>query len=313
MRIRAVVSRIVSPMLAGAHMSIAGGVHRAVERAAGYAMTALQLFTRTARAWTAPPLADAAAGEFRRSLDASPVRAVVAHATYLANPASPDRDLRGRSEGALVEELLRCEALGIRWLILHPGSGVGTGAAAAVRRAGGVLRRVLAATRGCAAGLLVENTAGQGDCLGATFPEVRAVLAGAGDGERLGACLDTCHAFAAGYDLSSPSGFAAARAELDREVGLARVRAVHVNDCVGPLGCRVDRHAGLGLGTMGLPSFRRVVRDPVLGRLPLLLETPKGELDGEDLDARNLRLLRSLAPSRKGWKNCSEQFFRGRK
>ncbi|MCU0727078.1 MAG: deoxyribonuclease IV [Planctomycetes bacterium] len=279
-------------MLAGAHMSIAGGVHRAVERAEGYGMTALQIFTRTARAWTAPPIPEEEERRFRTGLAASGVRAAVAHATYLANPASPDGNLRRRSERALVEELLRCEALTIPWLILHPGSGTGSGAAASVRRAGRVLARVLAATSGCTAGLLVENTAGQGDCLGAAFAEVGALLAAAGDVERLGACLDTCHAFAAGYDLPSAAGFVAARAELDREVGLARVRAVHVNDCVGPLGCRVDRHAGLGLGTMGLGAFRRIARDRVLGRLPLILETPKGELDGEDLDARNLRLLR---------------------
>ena len=258
-------------------------------------MTALQVFTRSARTWTPPPLDPEAAKLFRERLAASPVRAVVAHATYLANAASPDRGLRGRSERALIDELTRCEAMGIPWLVLHPGSTVGSETAGAIRRAGGVLARVLRATSGARAGLLVENTAGSGNTLGATFAEVGAILAAAGDGERLGACLDTCHAFAAGYDLRTADGYGAAREEFDREVGLARLQAVHVNDCKGALGSRLDRHAGIGLGEMGLDPFRRLVKDAVLGGLPLILETPKGERGGEDLDARNLEVLRRLA------------------
>jgi deoxyribonuclease-4 len=134
-----------------------------------------------------------------------------------------------------------------------------------------------------------------GTVVGHRFEHLRAIRDRLEEPGRVGACLDTCHAFAAGYDLRSAEGFARAREEFDREVGLARLHAVHVNDCAGTLGSRLDRHAGLGLGSLGLASFRRVVRDPVLGRLPLILETPKGERDGEDLDARNLRLLRAQA------------------
>ena len=257
-------------------------------------MTALQVFTRSARTWTPPALVPEHAARFRARWAESGIRAVVAHGTYLANPASPDRKLRQRSERALIDELLRCEALGIRWLVLHPGSSMGGETRGAIRRAGGVLARVLRATAGARAGLLIENTAGSGSTLGAPFSEVGAILGAAGDGDRLGACLDTCHAFAAGYDLRSADGFAAARDDLDEQVGLGRVRVVHVNDSRGALGSRLDRHAGLGLGALGFEPFRRLVRDPVLGRLPLILETPKGERDGEDLDARNLRVLRDL-------------------
>jgi deoxyribonuclease-4 len=282
-------------MLVGAHVSIAGGVHRAVGRAVEAGMTAFQIFTRSARSWRSGPLPREEAVRFVEALTASPVGAVVAHASYLVNPASPDRNLRRRSERALREELERCERLSIPWLILHPGSPVGTGRPAGIRRASALLARVLRDTRGFRAGLLVENTAGQGDSLGASFPGIGEILGRAGAGERLGACLDTCHAFAAGYDLSTASGFARTRAELDREIGLARVRVLHVNDCRGERGSRVDRHEGIGLGRIGLAGFRRIVRDPVLGARPLILETPKGALAGEDLDLRNLRILRSLA------------------
>jgi len=274
-------------------MSIAGGVSRAVERANEYGLTALQIFTRSSRTWGCPPLPDKEAERFRDAVAASPIRAACAHATYLANIASPDRNLRRRSERALVDELDRCERLGLPWLVLHPGSR--RGARGGVRRAGAAIRRILDATAGYEAGILVENCAGQGDSLGDTFEQVAAILSGAGDGERLGMCLDTCHAFAAGYDFRSEAGFAAARRQIDDFVGLSRVRVVHVNDSAKPLGSRVDRHAGIGLGEMGDVSFRRLLSDPVLARLPLILETPKEGPGGEDMDARNLGAIRKLA------------------
>lgn len=287
-------------LLLGAHMSIAGGVSKAVERAAAYDMTALQIFTRTARGWEAPPLTDEEADRFAARLAASTVRAVVAHASYLLNPASPDAALRRKSERGLADELTRCERLGVPWLILHPGSHRGTGAAEGARRAGRSLRRVLDDTAGYRAGILVENCAGQGDTIGDTFREVGEILGHAGDGDRLGACLDTCHAFATGYDLRDDAGWARARRELSREVGLRRVRAVHVNDSKRPLGSRVDRHEGIGLGEMGLAPFRRLLADPTLARRPLILETPKSDRDGEDLDARNLRVLRGFSAANAG-------------
>jgi len=274
-------------------MSIAGGVHRAIGRASVYGMTALQIFTRSARTWTCPPLTDEEAARFREDLAASPIRAACAHATYLANVASPDRSLRRKSERALVDELTRCERLDLPWLVLHPGSR--RGARGGVHRASAAIRRVLDATARFTAGILVENCAGQGDALGETFGEIEAILAGAGDGDRLGMCLDTCHAFAAGYDLSTEDGFAHARAGIEATVGLSRVRVVHVNDSAKPLGSRVDRHAGIGLGEMGETAFERLLADPRLGRLPLILETPKEGPDGADLDARNLAVLRGFS------------------
>jgi deoxyribonuclease-4 len=280
-------------LLLGAHRSIEGGVHRAVQRAEAYGMTALQIFTRSSRTWTCPPLPEEDADRFREDLAASNVGAACAHASYLANPASPDRSLRRRTERALVDELTRCERLGLPWLVLHPGSR--RGAKGGIRRAAGALRRVLAATEGFDAGILVENCAGQGDSLGTTFAEVGRILAEAGDGDRLGMCLDTCHAFAAGYDLRTADGFAGAREEIDAEVGLARVHVVHVNDSAKPLGSRVDRHAGIGRGEMGRAPFARLLADPVLSRLPLILETPLGEPGGEDMDAVNLCVLRDIS------------------
>lgn len=281
-------------MIVGAHVSIAGGLDRAIERAAAHRMTGCQVFLRTPRAWRSRRLTDADVRRFHAARAGSEVRVVIAHAMYLINPASPDRAHRRRSERVLVDDLRRCERLGIPWLVLHPGSHGGTDAAAGVRRAGRVLGRALDATRGARAGLLVENTAGSGDTLGADFGEIAAVMAVAGGGPRLGMCLDTAHAFAAGHDLATGPGWSAARRALGRTVGLRRVRAVHVNDSASALGSRVDRHASLGVGRMGLEPFRRLVHDPTLGRLPLLLETPKAGPDGEDLDARNLELLRSL-------------------
>jgi deoxyribonuclease-4 len=279
----------------GAHMSIAGGFHKAVDRAAAYGMTALQLFTRSARTWRSAPLAGEAVRLFRERLEESPVEVVVAHASYLVNPASPDRALRRRSERALVEEITRCERLGVPWLVLHPGSHRGTAPGAGLRRAAGVLQRVLEATSGFRAGILVENSAGQGDSLGTSFEEIASLLGRAGDGMRLGACLDTCHAFAAGYDLRTADGYGRARDALDRAVGLDRVTVVHVNDSRCPLGSRFHRHAGIGMGEMGHTAFRRLVRDPVLGRRPLILETPKGRRGGKDLDALNLAVLRGFS------------------
>lgn len=279
--------------LLGAHMSIAGGLHRAVERAVALGCTALQIFTRNASQWQAKPLAEAEVARFRAAWRDSGIGPIAVHDSYLINLASPDPALRQRSIRAFGEELDRCHRLGTGALVMHPGAHLGTGVEAGLERLCDSFRHI-AATAPPAVEILLENTAGQGTGLGADFAQLGEVMARVPE-LQFGLCLDTCHAFAAGYDLSGEAGYAALMAEIDRCLGLDRLRLIHVNDSKKPLGSRVDRHEHPGRGAIGLAAFRRLMRDPRLGAVPKILETPKGEDDV--WDRRNLRLLRRLARS----------------
>lgn len=279
-------------MRLGAHESIAGGVHRAFDRARSVGCDALQIFVRPNRSWAVPPLTDEDADLFRAKGEETAIRPVVAHASYLLNLASPADDLWHRSIDMLITELERCEALGVRWLVLHPGAHVGTGEEAGLSRMAHALGEVHAATAGIRPGILLETTAGQGTRLGYRFEHLAWLLEQTPEGERLGVCLDTCHAFAAGYELRTPEGYTATMAAFDRLIGFERLEAVHLNDSKGKLGSRKDRHEHIGKGRIGLGGFRHVLNDPRLAGLPGLLETPKSE----DLqaDRENLAALRSL-------------------
>lgn len=279
----------------GAHLSVAGGLHLAFDAAGQARCDALQIFVKNQRQWNAPPLSPEAVRAFREHPEAARITPVIAHASYLLNLASADRGGRAKSLAALTDELQRCEALGLAGLVLHPGSAGDSDMSSAIRRIAAALNDVLADVPDGRCAILLETTAGQGSAVGWRFEHLADILAGVEAENRVGVCLDTCHLFAAGYDFRSAGDYASMIAELDRQVGIRRVRCIHVNDSVKPLASRVDRHAHIGEGEIGLAGFRHFVNDPRWAGLPMILETPKGEDDqGRDYDVVNLSRLRRL-------------------
>ena len=284
----------------GAHVSIAGGMDNAVERAVRLGAGAFQVFVKSAGQWAARPLGAGEVERFRMQVEAQGLAPyTIAHASYLINPASPDEALRTRSREALQIELQRCSHLGIPYLVLHPGSHVGEGVEAGLDRVISELDAVLenpgsGAVKGSSTvtKVLLETTAGQGTNLGSRFEELATILQQSRHPERLGVCFDTCHVFAAGYEIHDRDGYGHAFEEFERVVGLDLLQAFHLNDSKFPLGSRRDRHADIGAGEIGLSCFRRLLNDSRFASLPMVLETPKGE-DGEG-HARNLTLLRGL-------------------
>lgn len=282
-------------MRLGAHESIAGGLHRAFDRAASVGCDSVQIFVKPNRAWAVPPLTDNDVLLFRTREEETGIRPVVAHASYLLNLASPEDSLWHRSIDTLVIELERCDRLGVPWLVLHPGAHVGSGEEAGLRRMAQALGEVHSATRGLRTRILLETTAGQGTRLGYRFEHLSWLLEASPEGNRLGICLDTCHIFAAGYELRTPSGYGATMEALNRIIGFEHLKVVHLNDSKGELGNRRDRHEHIGEGHIGLEGFRSILNDPRLVGLPGLLETPKGNDLREDRE--NLAVLRSLVKS----------------
>lgn len=279
-------------MRLGAHESIAGGVYKAFDRAQSVGCEALQIFVKPNRSWAMPPVTEEDVARFHARAAETGIRPVVAHSSYLLNLSSPREELWRRSIDTLVRELKRCQALGLRWLVLHPGAHVGMGEEAGLTRMAEALGDVHAATAGMRSGILLETTAGQGTRLGYRFEHLSWLLEHTPQGERLGVCLDTCHMFAAGYELRTPKGYATTMAAFERLIGLERLKAVHLNDSKGALGSRRDRHEHIGEGHIGLAGFRHVLNDARMGELPGLLETPKG--DDLQADRENLATLRRL-------------------
>lgn len=285
----------------GAHQSIAGGYAKAVERAVDTGCDCLQVFTRNINQWKTAPIPPDEAAAFRQAVKEAGLRLVVAHDSYLINPASADGDLRARSIAGLVEELRRAEVLGIPWVVAHPGAAGEQPVATAVARAGRGIATALRRTPRLRAGILIETTAGQGSCLGATFEEIGTMLdlidAVPGLGRRAGVCLDTCHVFAAGYPLAPAKSLDETLRRFDRAIGLNRLVLIHANDSKREFGSRVDRHEAIGQGRIGREAFRLLVRHPKLSRVPFILETPKEGPDGKaspGLDRTNLAVLRRL-------------------
>jgi deoxyribonuclease-4 len=274
-------------------MSIAGGVDRAVDRAVRAGCEVLQLFTASANQWQGKPLTPDVVERFRGKRAAAGTLPVLSHDSYLINCASPDGALWERSIAALGEELERCARLGIELLVMHPGAHMGEGEAAGLDRVARALDRVLARPAAAGVTILLENTAGQGSALGHRFAQLAAIIGRSSFTDRLGVCVDTQHAFAAGYDLAAADGWERTWEEFERELGLPRLRALHLNDSKRPCGARVDRHEHIGLGQLGAAAFLRVMNDPRLDGLPASLETEKTE-DGCE-DEQNLAVLRNLA------------------
>jgi deoxyribonuclease-4 len=286
--------------LFGAHMSVAGGLPRAVERAVVHGCDALQIFSKNANQWRGRPLPREEIRAFRAGVKAAGLRAVVSHASYLINLATTNATLRQQSLESMGDELDRAEALGLLGVVLHPGAYTTGNEAAGLTLIAESLLELLHARRRGRTMVLLEHTAGQGTCLGATFEQLASIVEQMRGHRRVGVCLDTCHLLASGYDLCSPEGYACTFRQFGRLVGFDRLRAFHLNDSKKPLGSHVDRHEHIGRGFLGIEPFRRIVNDRRFRRLPMLLETPKGEGKAtgpiviDPLDARNLNTLRSL-------------------
>lgn len=284
----------------GAHMSIVGGFDRAVRAAHAIGFAAVQLFTKNTNQWKVPELTDEKVMAFRSALQETGIVDPIAHNSYLINLASPDESLWIRSIDAMTVELERCEALGIADLVAHPGAHMGAGEDAGLARVAAGLDEVHRRTRGFSSRIALEATAGQGTCLGHRFEHLGRILERAGAPERIDICVDTCHIFAAGYSLATREQYDGTIDELERFVGTSRVRVWHLNDSRRECGSRVDRHAGIGRGCLGLEPFRLLVNDPRFQSIPMILETPKGTEDGQELDTINLGVLRELEGRSKG-------------
>lgn len=280
--------------LLGAHLSVAGGLHNAIASAAVLQCDTVQLFTKNANAWNTKPLAEDEIRTFRRAAAATKLEHLTAHDSYLINLASPDDALFAKSISALTIEMERAEALGLSYLVAHPGAHVGSGEDVGLARIAAGLGEVHARCIGFNVRLLLEITAGQGSSLGHRFEHIAAILERANCSDRIDVCFDTCHAFAAGYGLAAKSDYDATFQQFDDVIGLPRLKLFHVNDSAKPFGSRVDRHAGIGLGQVGIDAFRRLVTDPRFSHLPMIIETPKNDPDGNEMDPINLDLLRNF-------------------
>ena len=289
----------MSPRL-GAHMSVAGGLPRAVDRAVVHRCDALQIFAKNANQWRGREIPRQEIREFRAKVKASGIRPVVSHASYLINLATSVPALRQQSLEAMGDELDRAEALGLLGVVVHPGCyTIGDEAEGLERIAEGLFELLRARRRGGTM-ILLEHTAGQGTALCATFEQLASIIARMNDHRRVGVCLDTCHLLASGYDLCSPEGYASTFKQFGRLVGFDRLKALHLNDSKKPLGSRIDRHEHIGQGCLGLEPFRRIVNDPRFRDIPMMLETPKEDgrsatkIELDAFDERNLNTLRGL-------------------
>ncbi|MGH7960245.1 MAG: deoxyribonuclease IV [Candidatus Binatia bacterium] len=286
--------KVVAPTgpLLGAHMSIAGGLEKALLLGKAADCEAVQIFTKSSRQWASKPLTREEIALFHATKTATGLTTVVAHDSYLYNFAAPDAALRKKSINGLIDEMERCEALGIASLIAHPGAHMGAGEAVGIKTIALSLDEMHSACPGYQTKLAIEITAGQGSQLGYRFQQVRQIIDAAHAPERLRVCFDTEHAFAAGYDLRTPEGYEQVFTEFDETVGLDVLVAFHLNDAKKDLGCRVDRHEHIGQGFLGVEAFRPLLNDPRFFGLPMCLETPKSADCHEDRE--NLATLRSL-------------------
>lgn len=279
----------------GSHMSIAGGVDCAPERGASVSCTAMQIFVKNNNRWDGPPITDLQARRFATELDRAgiAVQNVFAHTCYLINLASTKREVVDKSVAALADELRRCQQLALPGLVMHPGAHLGEGSEKGIAQVAELTLEVFEKTPEVKTRLLYETTAGTGSNLGAEFGELGALLRRVNRPDRTGICLDTCHIFAAGHDIREESCYKKTMKEFDREVGLQNLHAVHLNDSKHPLGSRKDRHEHIGKGHIGEKAFELLLRDRRFTRIPMSLETEKGEDLAED--RMNLKTLYRLA------------------
>jgi deoxyribonuclease IV len=276
----------------GAHMSTGGGVWKALERGRGIACEIVQFFVKNNMQWFGRPFAPAELSQYANEFNNCGFACVFGHSGYLINLAAPSSENRDKSLKSLIQEIQMATDLGLPFLVMHPGAHLETGEAAGLKQIVAGLNEVFRATKNSPVRIALENTAGQGSCLGHQMSHLAEIFDGVDRPERLGICLDTAHFFAAGYDIRTEKGWNAALAELDSSVGLDQVLAFHLNDSKTDLGSRVDRHAGIGQGKIGRDAFRHIVNDSRFENLPGCLETPKSKDLHEDVE--NLAILRSL-------------------
>ncbi len=278
----------------GTHVSIVGGYHEAVRRARQSGCDCLQLFTKNGNQWRDRQVTDAEAQQFTAALAEWKITHPIAHDSYLINLASPEKSLWQKSVSSLVAEVRRSDRLGIPYVVTHPGASIDDNESGGIRRVVRALDQLHRRVGPVRTQILLETTAGQGTSLGWKFEHLAAMLDGVESPDRLGICFDTCHVFAAGYPLGTEADYQATMRALDTLVGLGRIRAFHLNDSVRAFGSRVDRHAHIGRGRMGLEPFRWLLNDSRFSGIPMYLETPKGTEDGVEFDVVNLTTLRSL-------------------
>jgi deoxyribonuclease-4 len=278
--------------LLGAHISIAGGLEKAFDRLESLGAEALQIFTANQRQWQTRAVHPEAAETFRRKWELLGKPPIAAHGSYLVNLAVPDGEILKRSIGAFSDELRRADTLGISYLIMHPGCHLGQGIRQGLAHFTKNLDIAIDLSETDNVAVLLENTAGQGTCLGSTFEEIATVLAHSRHNSRLGVCFDTCHAYCAGYDFRDMETYDRSFSDFDEIIGLERLKFFHLNDSKRELGSRVDRHEHIGQGTIGLEAFRLVLNDFRFAHHPMVIETPKEEGLAKDLE--NLAILRTL-------------------
>ena len=276
----------------GAHMSIAGGLHLAIDRAVAAGCGVVQIFTRNSNQWRGKPVSAADAALFRSKFAASGLREVISHDIYLINLAAPPGETRDKSIAAFRDELETCAGLGIDKVVMHPGSHLADSPGTGLGRVVEAFDLLFGDVPQFEGKVLIETTAGQGSNLGRTFEELGAIINGSRFPDKFGVCFDTCHTFAAGYDIATEEGYRDTMVQFDRFIGLDRLHCFHLNDSKKGLGSRVDRHEHIGKGELGLNPFRFILNDPRFAAVPKVLETPKG--DNDEMDAVNLGVLRGL-------------------
>jgi deoxyribonuclease-4 len=291
-RMQSEISNQKSEILLGAHMSIGGGVHTAIERACSIRCTAIQIFVKNNMQWFARPFTCEEIFSFLNHTQRGELLSIFAHANYLINLAATNPQFHANSMRALSEELTRAHQLGLPFLVLHPGAHLGRGEETGLNTIVASIDKVLAEIPRVKTRIALETTAGQGSCLGHTFEQIAYIIENVREPERLCVCLDTAHVFAAGYDIETEAGVRRMFAEFDRAVGLERLVALHLNDSKTARGSRVDRHEHIGKGRIGLDAFRFIMRNHRFHKIPKVLETPKAKDMAEDMI--NLRTLRAF-------------------
>jgi deoxyribonuclease IV len=279
-------------VLLGTHVSVAGGIHKAFERGEQIGCTTMQVFTKNSNQWAGKALTGEDIQSYKTASGKSTIDPVFAHASYLINLCATNPAILARSRTALADELLRCQTLGIRGLIFHPGAHLGAGEQEGIRKIAESINDVHSRTGPIAPLTILETTAGQGTAIGYRFDHLASVIERCAVPDRLAICLDTCHLYAAGYAIDTEKGWHAMLGELDTTVGLSRLAAIHVNDSKRELGSRVDRHEHIGKGKINPLAFRLLMNDPRLAAVPKILETDKSDDMHEDVE--NMAYLRSL-------------------
>ena len=275
----------------GSHLSVSGGPWKAVEEAIELEIRALQIFTKNASRWVQKPIDPKHVEKFHAAVEEWGAHPLLSHDSYLINLASPKEELFQKSIAAFANELERAELLGLDFLVMHPGAHVGSGVEAGIERIAAGMREAFDQVPHVKTRVLLENTAGGGSTMGRSFEELRDLLAAIDTPERTGTCIDTCHMFAAGYELRTEEGYQETMKQLDKVLGARRVFALHLNDSKGDLGSHLDRHMHIGDGLIGKKGFQFVMQDDRFAGIPKILETPKVE----DMDQQNLSLLEKLA------------------